>query len=169
MKILDRLHVLVKQNQSEIREEPLKARPFQIIVHVSLSDIPIWDPRTRIISALLDSGNNHNFSIQEHHLIRWTGLHPLGLPLLGTIREGGRFPFLRFANAWTHRNQPGSREIRCGEPFLLALKEGIVIYPDDGSNYPRIPLLGLRAIIHYNLKLVIDGKMRYVFLSSPAW
>jgi hypothetical protein len=49
------------------------------------------------------------------------------------------------------------------------LREGIAIYPDDGSNYPRLPLLGLRAIIKNNLKLVIDGKRKYVSLSSPAW
>jgi hypothetical protein len=55
------------------------------------------------------------------------------------------------------------------EPFLLALEEGIAIYPDDGSNYPRLPLLGLRAIIKNNLKLVIDGKRKQVTLSAPVW
>jgi len=46
---------------------------------------------------------------------------------------------------------------------------GIAIYPDDGSNYPRLPLLGLRAIIKKNLKLVIDGKRKHASLSSPTW
>jgi hypothetical protein len=71
MKILDRLAVPDKPYHSEFRGERVKIRPFQIIVHVSLSDIPIWDPRTPLIPALLDTGNNHNFSIQEHQLVRW--------------------------------------------------------------------------------------------------
>ena len=43
------------------------------------------------------------------------------------------------------------------------------VYPDDGSNYPRLPLLGLRAIIKNHLKLVIDGKRNCVSLSSSMW
>ncbi len=69
------------------------------------------------------------------------------------MREGGRVPSLRFANLWIHRNSSGRRDLRGGEPFLLLLKEGIAIYPDDGSDYPRFPLLGLRSIINNNLKL----------------
>jgi len=169
MKILDRLPVLDTDHVSEIRGEPLKTRPFQIIVQVSLSDTPVWDPRTPIIPALLDTGNNHNFSIQGRQLIRWAGLQPQSLPVLGTMREGGRAPCLRFANVWVHRNRSGRNDLGGREPFLLALKEGIAVYPDDGSNYPRLPLLGLRAIIKNNLRLVIDGKRKHASLSSPIW
>jgi hypothetical protein len=80
-----------------------------------------------------------------------------------------KFCSLRFANVWIHRNQPGKRDLRAGDPFLLALDEGIAIYPNDGSNYPRLPLLGLRAIIKNNLRLVIDGKGKFVSLNSPIW
>jgi hypothetical protein len=51
---------------------------------------------------------------------------------------------------------------------MLTLEEGIAIYPSDGSKYPRLPLLGLRAIIKNKLKLVIDGKRQQVSLRSPA-
>jgi len=44
-----------------------------------------------------------------------------------------------------------------------------MIYPDDGSNYPRLPLLGLRAIIKNKLKLVIDGKRQHTSLASRIW
>ncbi len=169
MKILDRLPVLDQPHESEIRGERLKIRSFQIIVHVSLSDTPVWDPRTPAIPVLLDTGNNHNFSIQERHLIRWAGLRPQGLPLLGAARDGGRIPSLRFANAWIHPNQPGYQHLKGGEPYFLALKDGIAVYPEDGSDYPRLPLLGLRAIIKNNLKLVIDGKRRHASLRSPIW
>lgn len=169
MKILNRVPVLDKYHELQVRGERTKIRPFQIIVQVSLSDTPVWDPRTPIVPALLDTGNNHNFSIQESQLVRWTGLHPQSLPLLGTMREGGRAPSLRFANVWVHKNRSGEHDLGGREPFLLALKEGIAVYPDDGSNYPRLPLLGLRAIVNNNLKLVIDGKRKHASLGSPIW
>jgi hypothetical protein len=98
MKILDRLFVVDEHDRLNVHGEALSIRPFQIIVRVSLSEIAIWDARTPIIPALLDRGNNHNFSIQEHHVIRWAGVHPQGLPFLGAMREGSRAPYLRFAN-----------------------------------------------------------------------
>jgi len=169
MKILDRLPVVDEPDRLEIHGQALKVRPFQIIVRVSLPEIAIRDARTPTIPALLDTGNNHNFSIQENQLIRWAGLHPQSLPLLGAMREGGRAPSRRFANLWIHRNRFGSRDLTGGEPLLLSLKEGIAIYPDDGTSYPRLPLLGLRSIINNYLKLVIDGKRKHVSLSSPFW
>jgi hypothetical protein len=169
MKILDRLPVLDKYHQSWFQGESVRIRPFQIVVPLSLSVIPIWDPRTPIIPALLDTGNNHNFSIQENHLARWVGAYARGLPLLGTLRESTRTATLRFANVWMHCNRPGQSDLREREPFLLHLEEGVAVYPYDGSNYPRLPLLGLRAIIKIDLKLVLDGKRRYVTLSSPIW
>jgi hypothetical protein len=63
----------------------------------------------------------------------------------------------------------------CGEPlktrpFQIIVQVSIIaIYPEDGSSYPRLPLLGLRGIIKNNLKLVIDGKRNHVSLSSSAW
>src|SRR5437868_14734242 len=86
-------------------------------------------------------------SIQEHQLRRWAGIHPESLPFLRKVRETGRTPSLRFARIWIHRNRAGSRELSDAKPFPLQLPEGIAIYPSDGSNYPRLPLLGLRAII----------------------
>ena len=52
---------------------------------------------------------------------------------------------------------------------MLAVEEGIAIYPSDGSDYPRLPVLGLRAIFKNNLKLVIDGKREHVSLRSSFW
>jgi hypothetical protein len=85
------------------------------------------------------------------------------------MREGRRTLSRRLAHVRIHRNRSGSQGLRDGEPFRLALEEGIAIYPRDESDHPRLPLLGLRAIIKYNLKLVIDGKRRYVSLNSRTW
>jgi hypothetical protein len=111
----------------------------------------------------------NNFSIREHQLKRWGGIHPESLPYLGKLRETERTPSLRSASIWIHRNRAGSRELSDREPFLLHLPEGIAIYPSDGSNYPRLPLLGLRAIINNKLKLVIDGNWKHASLRSPLW
>lgn len=102
MKILDRLPVLDEHEQLDVHGEALKIRPFQIIVRVSLSGVWKWDAGAPIIPAVLDTGNNHNFSIQERQLIRWAGVHSQSLPFLGAMHEGGRAPSLRFANVWIH-------------------------------------------------------------------
>jgi hypothetical protein len=169
MKILDRLPITAEHLMLTVHGEPLKLRPHQIIIEISISPFQRQDPRTPVIPALLDSGNNHNFSIQEHHLRRWAGIHPESLPFLRGLREGGRTPSLRAAYLRVHRNRAGRRELRDAESFLLDLPEGIAIYPSDGSNYPRLPLLGLRAIIKNELKLVIHGKRRHVSLRSTFW
>jgi hypothetical protein len=169
MKVLDRLPIAEEHFLLNVHGERLRLRPFQIIMQVSISPFRPWDSRTPVIPALFDSGNNHNFSIQEHHLRRWAGIHPESLTFSRKIREAGRTPSLRSASIWIHRNRAGSRELSDREPFLLHLPEGIAIYPSDGSNYPRLPLLGLRAIIRNELKLVLEGKWKYASIKSPWW
>lgn len=169
MKILNRLPIDGEHVSSSIPNVPLYLKPFQIGIRVSILDEPNWDSRALIIPALLDTGNNHNFSIQDRHLIRWAGIHPESLRYLGVIRDREHSPSLRFARIWIHRNRRGSRDLIQCEPFLLRLEEGIAIYPSDQSNYPRLPLLGLRAIIKNQLKLVIDGKRKHASLRSPIW
>src|SRR5438105_1945713 len=90
MKILDRLPVSDEHFLLDVRGQPLRIKPYQIIIQVSISNLRTWDARTPIVPALLDTGLNHNFSIQEDHLARWAGLHAQALPLLGSTREGAR-------------------------------------------------------------------------------
>ena len=169
MRILDRLPISDEHFTLDVSAEPLRLKPYQIVVQVSISNLRTWDARVPIIPALLDTGLNHNFSIQERQMMRWSGLHAEALSLFGSIREGGRTVSRRRAHVWVHRNQSGKRDLSDRDPYLLVLDEGITIYPDDGSNYPRLPLLGMRAIVKNNLKLLIDGKRKHVSLSSPAW
>jgi len=107
MKIPDRLPVDDLHHLLNIHGESLRIRPFQIIVEVSISDALRWDPHTPILPALLDTGNNHNFSIQDHQLSRWAGIQTQGLAFLGIIREGERAPSLRRAHIWIHRTARG--------------------------------------------------------------
>ncbi len=169
MTILRRLPIAESPSLLGVDGERLKLRPYQIVIQVSVSPYREWDSRTPIIPALIDSGMNHHFSIQEHQLSKWAGIHPQALTRLGDMWEGGRTASLRRAYIWIHRNEPGRRDLRDVRPFELSLKEGIAVYPADGSNYPRLPLLGLRAIVKNNLKLIVDGKHRHASLRSPLW
>lgn len=49
--------------------------------------------------------------------------------------------------------------------FLLQSRPGIAVYP--GSEYPRLPLLGLRAIGENRLTLKMDGVRREAALRTP--
>src|SRR5436309_2488755 len=51
-------------------------RPYQIVVWVSLSAGDALEPDARRFPAILDTGHNHNFSIQESQLLTWAGLSP---------------------------------------------------------------------------------------------
>lgn len=55
-----------------------------------------------------------------------------------------------------------------GDEPHRSLPRGIAVYP-NGENYPRLPLLGLRAILSNNLHLAIDGEGKSVNLRTPDW
>lgn len=169
MTILKRLPIAREPSLVSIHGDPLKLRPYQIVIQVSLSPFREFDSRVPIIPALIDTGLNHHFSIQERHLKSWAGIHPESLSRQGTMREGGRAADLRRAYLWIHRNEPGRRDLRYAEPFLVPLQEGMAIYRADGSDYPRLPLLGLRAILKNKLKLIIDGRREHASLRTPLW
>ena len=67
---------------------------------------------------------------------------------------------------WLHRNDSGLTSISSDEPFLFELPGGIAVYP-VGMKYPRLPLLGLRAILSNNLYLTVDGGQAAVTLRTP--
>lgn len=169
MTILKRLPITTEPSLVGVHRQPLKLRAYQIVIQVSLSPFREFDSRAPVIPALIDTGLNHHFSIQERHLKFWAGIHPESLEKHGTMRESGRSADLRRAYLWVHRNEPGRRDLRHVEPFLLPLQEGMAIYPADGSDYPRLPLLGLRAILKNNLKLIVDGQRKHASLRSPLW
>lgn len=169
MRILDRLPIARDHFQVDVLGKPVRLRPYQILIYVSVSPGPEWDPRTPIFPALIDTGNNLNFSIQEDHLYRWAGIHPRFLALPKVVREAGRRPALRDGTVWIHRNVPGSRESKTAPPLMLSFEEGIAVYPSDQSDYPRLPLLGFRAILKNKLKFAVDGPREHASLRTPLW
>jgi hypothetical protein len=170
MKILDLLPIPTTETLIFIREESVRLKEAQIIVWVSLSAMTAkeWNPATSRFPAILDTGHTHNFALQHQHLIRWAGIRPEMLRLLGHIRHCGKRMPIHAAKVWLHGNEPGKMTVSSKEPHFLHLPSGIAVYP-DGANYPRLPLLGLRALLSNNLHLAIDGEQNTVNLRTPDW
>jgi hypothetical protein len=138
---------------------------------VSLAARGVMDPsRLPRFPALLDTGHTHNFSIREEHLRNWAGLGVDVLSLgMGEVRHQGRTFPLRAATLWVHPNEPGEWAATAGRPpYNLELAGGMLVYP-TGSPFPRLPLLGLRAILHNRLRLVVDGDRGLVSLGPRPW
>jgi len=90
MKILDRLPYFPEHRTLSVRGEAVQVRPYQIVIWVSVNIARLreWDSRTPAFPAILDPGNNFNFSIFQSQLIRWAGIRPELLKFLGRIKGG---------------------------------------------------------------------------------
>jgi hypothetical protein len=154
-----KLHLSYFSEKSKVtvKGEIVGVKAFQIIVWVSIAvkGAPDWDPRIPKMPAILDIGNTHNFALTHEHLVRWAGLHPGSLPTLNKVRESGRHGLLRSAGLWLHTDD---------DPFHLDIQEGIAVMDGD---WPRLPVLGLRALTNSNLQTSIYGDTRHVHIRTP--
>lgn len=167
--ILRRLPYFNHMTTLTVHGETVRVKPYQIVVWVSLGleEEQDWNPRAERIPAILDTGHTHNLSIQRRHLVEWAGIHPESLSELGHISERNQRLTRHSASLWLHTNQPGHRDrFAARQPYRLDLEEGIAVYPDDGSNFPRLPLLGLRALTDNHLHLIVSGWRRMVKLRT---
>jgi hypothetical protein len=154
----------------EVQEQRYRIFPYQILVWVSLSPIGTQDldPRTPRFPAILDTAFTDNFLIHGQQLREWTGWHQQHLRRFGdNLRAHGRQIPIYAANLWIHANIPGARDQFAGKaPFLLELHRGIGI-SEDADRYPRLPLLGARALRRGQLQLAIDYGRCQVSLQTP--
>lgn len=166
--LIDRVPIPEATSELLFRGQRVRVRGDQIIVWVTLTRALLGGPEPRRVPfpAILDTGHNHTFSIQERHLVEWAGLNPASLTETGSARDRGDRIGLRAAAVWVHRNEPGSRErLSADEPFELSAPRGIAVYPST-MNFPRLPLLGLRAITRNRLVLMINGHRREATLRT---
>jgi hypothetical protein len=166
--ILDRLPIPTRDTVAFVGQEAVTVHAYEIPVWVCLAVGDVMDARRLPrFPALLDTAHTHHFLIREEHLWRWAGLRPDALHLgWGSIRQQGRrFP-LRAAQLWMHPNLPGHWDRPAGRPpHRIYVPEGIVVYP-PGSSFPRLPLVGLRAIVRNKLDPRVRGKDGMVSLRS---
>ncbi len=158
--------VLLRQSPSydafttvEVQGHRYRVFPFQILVWVSLGPKGLrdLDPRTPRFPAVLDTAFSESFLIHEQQLRSWAGLRPEHLRSRHQVfRAHGRQVPVHAANLWLHPNQRGERDLLASAaPFLLELHRGIGIC-GDSDFYPRLPLLGARALRPTGLQVLLD-------------
>jgi hypothetical protein len=173
-RLIDRVPIPETPSEVVVRGERVRLRADQIIVWLvitpKLDDPP--RPTSTPFPAILDTGHTHSLSLQERHLVDWAGVRPEGLRRFGAVRDrdrGHRLELL-MATIWVYRNQPSSRErLSDRPPIPLGGTKGIAVYP-PGVEFPRLPILGLRAIADNDLILTVNGPRREATLRTAfAW
>ncbi len=169
--ILRDLPFRVERDEVHVGGQRVTVRPYQIIVWVSLAGwrTSVLPPQAPRFPALLDTGLNHHFSIRAEHLSAWAQLPVGGIRQVGDIRIGAQRLALHGAHLWLHANVPGHRDrFRDVPARRLLLDRGIAVYP-AGSAFPPLPTLGVRALVHNRLHLVVDSERCVVQLRTPDW
>ncbi len=170
MHILRRLPFFDEETTAAVAGATATVRAYQIVAWVSIAP---WETTelpadTLRFPAVIDTANNHNFSIREEHLA-WAGLTSSAIRRHGQVHIGNQTVPLLAANVWLHRNKPGERDTFAkGKPISLELPEGIIVYPGGVPNVARLPTLGLRALVSNRLHLTIDGAALLVSLRTQA-
>jgi hypothetical protein len=159
MRILDRLPIYQEPTIIAVQREVAQVWRNQIVVWVSVNDA------TRPFPAILDTGHSHNFALTHRQLLQWSGAE---LRQIGEATVDRETVPQFAADVHIHCNLPGRHGLR-GNTYLLAMDQGISVMPDGHIAAPRLPLLGLRAILSNRLSLRIDGKRRRVTLRTQDW
>lgn len=118
---------------------PVRIKAYQLAVPIRLV---AGQSRSPLFPALFDPGTNHNLAIREQHVRDWTGLW---LRKIGAITINGIVVPVAAADI----------EL---DGKILSNPDGIVLYPDNISFAPRLPVLGLRTLVRNNVEVVIRGK-----------
>jgi hypothetical protein len=143
----------------DARGQTHRVFPLEIVVWVSIGPAEIDEISDRVprIPAVLDPAFTDTFLIHPRHLREFAGLQPEHLPKLNSsLRTHDQTIPLHAANLWLHRNIRGERDsFARRSPFLLELYRGIGI-PTGTEVYPRLPLLGARALRTAKLQVAID-------------
>jgi hypothetical protein len=173
MKILDRLPIQENRTSLRFGDKYATVHRNQVLVWVSIHLAGAIEPEENIprIPALLDTGNNVGFSMQDRQLREWAGIDPGLLGVLGTIGINGQVVTRRRATVWLYPNTPGRQEVDSGGlAFRLRIDKGIAVYARDAvPPGPRLPLLGLPAFLNNDLDLWLDPERRHITVQSRSW
>jgi hypothetical protein len=145
--------------------------PFQIALTVSLTDQAehTLHPRAPRFPAVLDTGFNKTFLIQEEHLNQWAGLRREHFVQAEEMTVHGRKVPVFAADIWSQPNVPGKREDAPGRPpFRIRLYPGIAVSP-RGTGEPRLPLLGRRALAAGDLQMSFRWRAMLFSLRTTPW
>jgi hypothetical protein len=173
MKILDRLPIPEQRATLRFGDKYATVHRNQVLVWVSVHLAGALEPEENIprIPAVLDTGNNFDFSMQDRHLREWAGIDPGLLVVLGDIEINGQVVKRREATVWLYPNIPGRQEVASGRPPVrLRMSKGIAVYTQDAfPPGPRLPLLGLPAFLDNDLDWWLDPERRYITVQPRTW
>jgi hypothetical protein len=112
MKILDRLPIPGDRRSLRFGERYVTIHAHQVLVWVSVDLSGVLTPEENIprFPALLDTGNNFAFSVQDRHLREWAGIDPALLEFLGDIEINEQVVTRRKATVWLYPNEPGRQD-----------------------------------------------------------
>jgi hypothetical protein len=173
MKILDRLPISAKRASLQFGDRYTTVHRNQVLVWVSVHLAGSLEPGVHIprFPALLDTGNNFDFSMRGRQLREWAGIDPGLLVGLGDIEINGQVVTRRRATVWLYPNSPGRQEVASGRPpYRLRMSKGIAVYTDEAiPPGPRLPLLGLPAFLDNGLDLWLDPDRRHITVQPRTW
>jgi hypothetical protein len=173
MKLLDQLPIPEHRTSLRFGDRYVTIHANQILVWVSVHLPGILTPEEKIprFPALLDTGNNFDFSVQDRHLREWAGVDPDLLDVRGEIEIERQVVTRRGATVWLYPNIAGRQAADSDRPpFRLEMSKGIAVYAKNAEPPgPRLPLLGLPAFVENNLDLWLDPERRQVTVQSRTW
>jgi hypothetical protein len=174
MKILDRLPLLPQTRTFHFGDRHGPLLRNEIVVWLSIGLRGERDPQrlSPPFPGLIDSGNNSEFYLHEHHLVHWAGIRPDLLALLASRRVNKREVTSHEADVWIYPNLPRTQDRWPGKtPLRLELEEGIAVGPPvaDQSIFPRVPLLGLSALRNNRLDFWFESKTAECHVWTADW
>lgn len=99
-RLLDCVPFLADASEISFRGERIRVRANQILLWISLTerDVKNSNPRAIPFPAILDTGFNHSFAIQQRHLNEWAGIRPDAMGSVSNLRDRGQRIPLHGAN-----------------------------------------------------------------------
>lgn len=162
--IVNRCPFFEKETQVAVPDGSIVVRPYQMVLWVSLQ---VRETISRPFPAVFDTGHSHNFSLRTEHLEKWAGVKTSDVPRIGAAKVNERPVALVRATVLLHRNVRGARDELRGEPWPLEITEGIALHERGDPFAPRLPILGLRAIVKAGLRAVTDGAKCQLSVGKP--
>jgi hypothetical protein len=173
-KILERLPAFPATKAVRFGQRSVRIHRDELLVWVGIGLRGEQRPEriTPPFPALLDTANNYEFYLHEHHLTHWAGIRPALLPVLGTRHINQETVPCHEADVWVYPNQPATADVWTGKPpFRLTIPDGIAVAPPrlDQPVDPRLPLLGLPALRKNVLDYWFDSQAAQCYLRTADW
>jgi hypothetical protein len=108
--------------------------------------------------------------MQDRHLREWAGIDSDLLEAMGDVTIERTIVGCRKATVWLYPNMSGRQDVANDRmPFRLGMPKGIAVYPTDAvPPGPRLPLLGLPALLDNDLDFWLDPERRHVTVQTRS-